>query len=261
MKKLLQFFIFSILSFTSVAQNRVMDTITFVQGGLLYRCQVYDDSIRLNGHLFIKSKWTTSGADTYYSTGNVGIGLTDQVSWNTRLDVNGDIRLRDGGMLMLTSSTDNFSALYTDKNNLWGYGANTVHLTSEGDIRLGSGDEYRSALYAYNSGNGYNVGINTETPTATLDVAGKTKTTTLQVGNYNVSVTGNVSLPQTPTTYEISVGSDGSNNWTIPFALKSTSMILYNTGYIRPAQWSGSGSTTLTVNLDTRRYDHLLIIN
>ena len=261
MKKLLQFFIFSILSFTAIAQNRLMDTITFVQGGVLYQCQVYADSIRLNGHLFIRSKWTASGADIYYGTGNVGIGLTDQISWDTRLDVNGDIRLRDGSRLILSSSTDNFASLFMDKNNDWGYGNAVVHLTSDNDIRLGAGEEHLTAIYAKHSGDGYSVGINTVTPTSTLDVAGKTKTTTLQVGNYNVSVTGNVSLPQTPTTYEISVGSDGSNNWTIPFALKSTSMILYNTDMIRPAQWSGSGSTTLTVNLDTRRYDHLLIFN
>lgn len=68
---------------------------------------------------------------------------------------------------------------------------------------------------------------------------------------------------RTPTvqSYEIQTANDIENNWTVPFTLKSTSVIIYNGVPLRSTQWSGAGVAILNVSLDTRKYDHLLIIN
>lgn len=54
---------------------------------------------------------------------------------------------------------------------------------------------------------------------------------------------------------------DDENDWALPFDLKATSIIIYNGTPLRPAQWTGSGSSTLTLGILTRRYDHLVLIN
>ena len=66
---------------------------------------------------------------------------------------------------------------------------------------------------------------------------------------------------QTPTsvTYKIQAANDAENNWSVPFTLKSTSVIIYNGTPLQSDQWSGSN--TLNVALDTRKYDKLVIIN
>ncbi|MEI6574805.1 MAG: hypothetical protein WCO63_01350 [Bacteroidota bacterium] len=54
---------------------------------------------------------------------------------------------------------------------------------------------------------------------------------------------------------------DAENHWSVPFSLNSTATILYNGQPLRSTQWTGSGSTTLNVVLDVRKYDYLVIIN
>lgn len=54
---------------------------------------------------------------------------------------------------------------------------------------------------------------------------------------------------------------DDENNWTIPFALTSKTTILYNGQPLKPAQWSGVGLTTLTVNFNTKQYEYLVVTN
>ena len=74
--------------------------------------------------------------------------------------------------------------------------------------------------------------------------------------NLNLYVT-----KQNATPWKKETTSDGENNWTVPFTLTSSSTILYNNTPLRPSQWSGLGLTTLTVNLDVRKYDYLVILN
>ena len=57
------------------------------------------------------------------------------------------------------------------------------------------------------------------------------------------------------------VVNDGDNNWSVPFILKPSLIIIYNGTPLLPGQWDGDGSTTLTVNLNIRKYDHLILIN
>ena len=60
---------------------------------------------------------------------------------------------------------------------------------------------------------------------------------------------------------EILAGGDAANSWATPFVLKSTTVVYYNSSPIRAAQWSGVGSSILTVSLDVRKWDQILIIN
>lgn len=54
--------------------------------------------------------------------------------------------------------------------------------------------------------------------------------------------------------------SDAQNNFSTPFPLLSTSVIWYNGSVIRSSQWSGIGTSILTVSLDTRQYDFINLI-
>lgn len=116
--------------------------------------------------------------------GNIGIGTA----------VTGNDKLRIAG----TSTANTGTPIL---NVTTGTGA-----TTDEQLQFGVHDGDYSWLQAVKPGTGYrdiilnglggNIGIGTTAPTAKLEVSGLTKTTTLQVGAYNVSVTGNVSIPQ-----------------------------------------------------------------
>lgn len=61
--------------------------------------------------------------------------------------------------------------------------------------------------------------------------------------------------------YEINVSNDSENNWNLPFELRTSSTILYNGDPLRSTQWSASSPTILTVTVDVRKYDHIVLIN
>ena len=60
---------------------------------------------------------------------------------------------------------------------------------------------------------------------------------------------------------EIQSAADAANAWSMPFVLKSTSVVFFNSTPLRATQWSGVGLNTLTVALDVRKYDQIFIIN
>lgn len=61
--------------------------------------------------------------------------------------------------------------------------------------------------------------------------------------------------------YEINVSSDSENNWPVPFNLRSSSVIIYNGDPLKSNQWSAVSPAILTVNVDVRKYDHIVLIN
>jgi hypothetical protein len=63
-----------------------------------------------------------------------------------------------------------------------------------------------------------------------------------------------------PGVFQYEVVSDAQNNFTTTFPLLSTSVIWYNGSVIRSSQWSGIGTSTLTVSLDTKQYDFINLI-
>jgi hypothetical protein len=45
----------------------------------------------------------------------------------------------------------------------------------------------------------------------------------------------------------------------MPFSLATNTIIFYNGQPLRSAQWSGSGTTTLTAEFETKKYDYLVV--
>lgn len=62
--------------------------------------------------------------------------------------------------------------------------------------------------------------------------------------------------------FQINVASNGENNWTIPFKLRPSTVIIYNTWPLDTLHWTGRNSTTLTVtSLSVGEFDRITIIN
>ena len=59
--------------------------------------------------------------------------------------------------------------------------------------------------------------------------------------------------------YQHEISTDAENNISVPFLLKPTSLVFYNGNMINSTRWSGVGTTTLNVSLDTRQYDKVII--
>jgi hypothetical protein len=61
--------------------------------------------------------------------------------------------------------------------------------------------------------------------------------------------------------FEKELVSDGENSIALTFSLSAFSKIHYNGSLLRQNQWSGVGLTTLTLILDTRQNDKLIVTN
>lgn len=61
--------------------------------------------------------------------------------------------------------------------------------------------------------------------------------------------------------YQIDMTNDAENGWTIPFTLSSNAVIIYANTPLQATEWSGEGSTTLTVTVTTKKYDKITILN
>lgn len=123
-------------------------------------------SLVCNSPIPTGSKWTTSGSDIYYNTGNVGVGLT---SPQRKLHVS-------GGGIQLTNSTVGDGV---NDGFLIDYVLNDVVLSNRkigGSIRFGT-NGFSDKLTINASGN---VGIGTTGPTVKLDVVGTVKATAFQ---------------------------------------------------------------------------------
>ncbi len=76
------------------------------------------------------------------------------------------------------------------------------------------------------------------------------------IDNINLSEQKKITTP-----WKKETSSDAENNWSLPFILSNTSTILYNGIPLRKAQWSGEGEATLSVILDVRKYDYIVVLN
>lgn len=61
--------------------------------------------------------------------------------------------------------------------------------------------------------------------------------------------------------YELELTADAQNGITIPFTLTATSKIYINGCLIANTRWTGATTTTLNVNMDTKKYDQLVVEN
>jgi len=86
-----------------------------------------------------------------------------------------------------------------------------------------------------------------------------TKSINTCVLGVDIQQTSGVITP--PASFEKEITMDGENNITVPFILKSTSLISYNGSIIGLARWQGIGTNTLTLNLDIKKNDKITIKN
>lgn len=62
------------------------------------------------------------------------------------------------------------------------------------------------------------------------------------------------------TNYQTEIATDAQNNLSVSFVLASTTSIFYNSTPLQSSQWSGIGTTILTISLDTKQYDKVHLI-
>jgi hypothetical protein len=70
-----------------------------------------------------------------------------------------------------------------------------------------------------------------------------------------------ITITATGQHFEKELVSDGENSIALAFSLEATSRIYYNGTLLKSGQWSGVGSTTLKLILDTRQKDQLTVTN
>jgi len=61
--------------------------------------------------------------------------------------------------------------------------------------------------------------------------------------------------------YQKYLSVDGENNIVVGFTLTSSAKVYYNGNFLSPGRWSGLGTNKITLSLDTRKYDELIINN
>ncbi len=59
--------------------------------------------------------------------------------------------------------------------------------------------------------------------------------------------------------YESEIGYDGQSTISLPWELKATSTIFYENAPLRLSEWSGVGTTTLSLLFDTKKYEYAII--
>lgn len=61
--------------------------------------------------------------------------------------------------------------------------------------------------------------------------------------------------------WELIVPTDGVTSFELPFEPHSTSTITYNGAMLRRSQWSIESAISIKLNVDVKRYDHIVVIN
>ncbi len=198
----------------ALSQTHLFNSISFVAGGVIQQCAFAPTSLTFNNINYVAfpgfgtshttaaygdhahgvyGQWVTNGTNIYNSnSGNVGVGTTNPTHKLTV--VGGTYGINSyGSVTGVFSQGGSWGVQGSGATGIYGVGT-----AKGGEFSSSSG----TALYASTTTGlagifmGGNVGIGVTNPSALLQVNGLLKTTTLQVGPYNVSVTGNVSIPQ-----------------------------------------------------------------
>lgn len=77
----------------------------------------------------------------------------------------------------------------------------------------------------------------------------------------SISSSFNSLLTAFPFTYDITVTSSGNTTFLLPFLLRANSMIYYNGTIVKSDIWSGVGTNSITLNVDSKINDLIKIQN
>lgn len=72
-----------------------------------------------------------------------------------------------------------------------------------------------------------------------------------------LQIGGSTSIGSVNFSYEMP--SDSLNTFTLSFVLQPSSQVFYNGKILRSSQWSGAGTSTITLNLDIKKYDYISV--
>jgi len=120
------------------------------------------DKSKLDG--LVNSQWATSGSNIYYSTGNVGIGISSPTQ---KLEVAGSVFIPSGSSYWIGNATDAGNRLRLHQNN-----SNAYVDWGEENLFFRSGASSATNRVVFTSTG--RVGIGTTTPKATLDLGNST---------------------------------------------------------------------------------------
>jgi hypothetical protein len=150
--------------------------------------------------------------------------------------------------------------------------AGDFYLVSVGDtIDLGSGDVIfltgGTAIYSGTVWEAINpsqivTSVNSLIGDVQLDLSLDADTLSLTGGaSVDISLASSIVALETGTLWERELEADSENDFTVSFPIHATAKVFYNGWIIPTSLWSGEGTTTLTLALDTRKYDTVIITN
>lgn len=167
--------------------------------------------------------------------------------------VNNSIYL--GKIIVQQSQNTAASILSVFTNELGGSSPTTEHDYLNGIKFAGTG-----ITYGHINDDGQSIaGIKTFS-----DTLKNSKNATIQGGSITIPNAGSVYnyiFNRTSPYYEILVSSNGQNNFSIPFSIKTGATIFYKGNILSTDLWSGEGTTTLTVIPITYINDRIIIKN
>lgn len=145
-----------LMTFTAISQNRTFDTISFIQGGQLYKIVLHQDSLLLNNiwyYSYTGSPWASTAGSLVppYPSGSYCDSSTVQV--------------RKGNLIL-----GDFSADQNQQITFTGDGSEIYRIKNDADNSMLRIDNFTDSKGVYMTSNG--VGINTTNPAASLQVNG-----------------------------------------------------------------------------------------
>jgi len=149
------------------------------------------------------------------------------------------------------------------------------YIVSEGDtINLGSGDKiFMTGGFAIHNGTIWESVISSQVVTSVNSRIGNVQLDLSTVGD-SLNLTGGAGVLLTPMfstvrdsvkavykTFTRQLEADGENNINVGFTILPKAQVFYNGVAVPNTLWTGSGTTTLVLSLETKVYDVLIINN
>lgn len=143
--------------------------------------------------------------------------------------------------------------------------AGDFYLVSVGDtIDLGSGNViFLTGGTAIYNGAAWEAVNPSQAVTTVNSLIGDVQLELIAVGDSILTLTGGAdSIDLNPPRYfQKELTADAENNIPVGFPIGSKTKVFYNGTLIEQTRWTGSGTSTITLSLDTRKYDTVTITN